>query len=130
MPALAPEPQLVPTYPEGILWCLGRKPTPWAWSGWEWATDGRFSGRWDDPEGNFRSVYAGSSLLGCLLEVLACLRADPRLVADLGEIVEDDEDKVLHPSLESGTVPLEWLDRRTAASAVATGKFCAVTAAE
>lgn len=109
---------------------VGWLPTPWAWSSWEWATDGRFSGRWDDPEGNFRTVYAGSTLLGCLLEVLACFRADPRLVLDLAEIVEEDEDKVLRPSLAPGIVPLEWLDGRTAATAQLSGTFCGVTTTE
>ena len=45
---------------------VGYKPEPWAWVGWEWATDGRFHGRWDDFDGNFRTIYAGSTLLACL----------------------------------------------------------------
>lgn len=109
---------------------MGFLPAPWAWSGWEWASNGHFPGRWDDHEGNFRTVYAGSSLLGCLLEVLACFRKDPRLALDLADIAEDDEDTALHPSLVPGTVPLQWLDPRTAATARLSGTFCAVTAAE
>ncbi|MDO5753191.1 RES domain-containing protein [Arthrobacter sp.] len=112
------------------VWRVGFQPTPWAWSGWEWASNGRFPGRWDDLEGNFRTAYAGSSLLGCLLEVLACFRKDPRLALDLLDIAEDDQDKVLYPSVVPGTVPLEWLDGRTAATALMSGTFCAVTAAE
>jgi hypothetical protein len=111
----------------GTVWRVGFSPEPWAWSGWEWATDGRFPGRWDDLNGNFRTVYAGSSLLGCLLEVLAGFRKDTRLGLELADIDEDDEDKVLHPSLAPGLVPREWLDERTAASAGLGGTFCAVT---
>ena len=99
------------------VWRIGFRPDPWAWSGWEWSTNGRFPGRWDDLHGNFRTVYAGSSLKACLLEVLAGFRPDPRLAAELDEIVEDDEDHVLHPTVRPGEVPREWLDARTAARA-------------
>lgn len=109
------------------VWRIGFRPDPWAWSGWEWATEGRFPGRWDDLHGNFRTVYAGSSLRACLLEVLAGFRGDARLAMELDEIVEDDEDAVLHPTLPSGQVPPEWLDARAATSAVLTGTYCAVT---
>ena len=74
------------------VWRIGFRPDPWAWSGWEWAANGRFRGLWDDLHGNFRTIYAGSSLKACLLEVLAGFRADARLAAELDEIVEDDED--------------------------------------
>ncbi|MET1156386.1 RES domain-containing protein [Arthrobacter sp.] len=53
---------------------MGFRPDPWAWSGWEWATDGRFPGRWDDLHRNFRTVYTGSGLQACLLEVLGWLQ--------------------------------------------------------
>jgi hypothetical protein len=120
-------PELTAADIRGTVWRVGFSPEPWAWSGWEWATDGRFPGRWDDLNGNFRTVYAGSSLLGCLLEVLAGFRKDTRLGLELADIDEDDEDKVLHPSLAPGLVPREWLDERLAASADLAGTFCAVT---
>ncbi len=110
------------------VWRVGFRPEPWAWSGWEWSTDGRFPGRWDDLHGNFRTIYAGSSLLACLLEVLAHFRRDARLSLELDEILEDDEDKVLHPTITPGQVPREWLEVRTAASAELSGRYCAVTA--
>jgi hypothetical protein len=119
--------QLTAAEAAGRVWRVGFRPEPWAWSGWEWATDGRFPGRWDDLHGNFRTIYAGSSLLACLLEVLAHFRKDARLSMELDEIVEDDEDKVLHPTLAPGQVPREWLDARAAASAELAGRYCAVT---
>lgn len=121
------EQQLAMVRADRRVWRVGFPPDPWAWSGWEWATDGRFPGRWDDLHGNFRTVYAGSSLRACLLEVLAAFRRDARLAAELDEIVEDDEDGVLHPTVAPGQVPREWLDARTAASADLAGAYCAVT---
>lgn len=71
-------PELTVAEPAGLeVWRVGYKPDPWAWVGWEWATDGRFGGRWDDSEGVFRTIYAGSALLACLLELLADFRSDP-----------------------------------------------------
>ena len=57
---------------------VGYSPDPWNWTPWEYAgTDGRFHGRWDDPNGTWRTLYAGFSPLACYLEVLAVFRADP-----------------------------------------------------
>jgi hypothetical protein len=114
----------------GTVWRIGFRPEPWAWSGWEWATDGRFPGRWDDLHGNFRTVYAGSSLKACLLEVLAGFRRDGRLAAEVDEIVEDDEDQVLYPTIPPGEVPREWLEARAATRAELSGRYCAVTASQ
>lgn len=119
--------QLATVTEDTRVWRIGFRPDPWAWSGWEWATDGRFPGRWDDLHGNFRTVYAGSSLQACLFEVLAGFRRDARLAMELGEITEDDEDAVLHPTVAPGQVPREWLDARAATSAELAGDYCAVT---
>lgn len=116
------------------VWRIGFRSEPWAWSGWEWATDGRFPGRWDDLHGNFRTVYAGSSLKARFLEVLAGFRRDARrdarLASELDEIVEDDEDEVLHPSIPPGEVPREWLEARAATRAELSGHYCAVAASQ
>lgn len=109
------------------VWRIGRRPEPWAWSGWEWATSGRFPGRWDDWNGNFRTVYAGSSLKACLLELLASFRTDARLAAELDDIVEDGEDGVLYPTVPTGVVPRDWFDGRVATTADLAGNYCAVT---
>ena len=112
-----------------LVWRVGYRPDPWAWVGWEWALEGRFPGRWDDAEGNFRTVYAGSSLLGCLLELLADFRADPLLEDDLGQIAEDPEDAAAFPTVPPGLIDPAWLATRTGATARLTGRFCAVTTA-
>lgn len=112
------------------VWRVGYRPEPWAWVGWEWASEGRFPGRWDDAEGNFRTVYAGSSLLGCLLELLADFRADPLLESEMGQIAEDPQDAAAFPTVPAGVVDPEWLTPRVGATARLTGRFAAVTAAQ
>ena len=63
----------------GTVWRVGYRPDPWTFTPWQYAENGRFTGRWDDPDGNYRTLYTGQTLLGCLLEVLACFRPDPTL---------------------------------------------------
>lgn len=108
----------------GRVWRVGHRPDPWAWTPWQYAgEDGRFSGRWDDPRGAFRTVYAGRELLACLLELLAPFRPDSLLEDHLAGIDADDE----YPSARPGTVPVEWLAVREASSATLSGTYCAVT---
>lgn len=124
-------PELILDQPRALeVWRVGYKPDPWVWVGWEWATDGRFHGRWDDREGNFRTVYAGSTLLACLLELLADFRPDPLLLQVLYDIDEDPEDAALHPTAAAGQLDPSWLEPRAAGTGVLSGKFCAVTASE
>ncbi len=112
----------------GVVWRLGYRPKPWAWTPWQYVGDtGRFTGRWDDPLGSFRTVYAGRNLLACLLEVLAGFRPDPLLGEDLAGIVEDPEDAQVYPTQPPGTVPLSWLTPRQSSTATLSGIFCAVT---
>lgn len=122
----ADAPQLVVIDAAETVWRVGFKPDPWAWSGWEWAAaDGRFHGRWDDRQGNFRTIYAASSLLACLVELLADFRPDPTLALELDDIVEDAKDAEGYPTAPAGEVPYSWLEPRSAASATLTGRFCA-----
>lgn len=107
------------------VWRVGHRPEPWAWAPWRYAVDGRFDGRWDDPEGAFRTMYAGESLLGCLLEVLACFRPDPALTEGLDDI--EDNDPASESAPPPGTVPRSWLERRCAATSQMKGRFCAVS---
>lgn len=36
---------------------IGFAPEPWTWTPWEYADGGRFTGRWDDPNGIWRTLY-------------------------------------------------------------------------
>ena len=64
-----------------------------------------FGGRWDDPDGRWRTQYAGHSTLACYLEVLAVLRSDPRLAAELDAMTEDPTAATDFPTCRPGTVP-------------------------
>lgn len=72
-----------------VVWRVGYVPEPWAWTPWQYATDGRFTGRWDDPDGVWRTLYVADTRLACYLEVLAAFRADSELADQLRHIDED-----------------------------------------
>jgi hypothetical protein len=119
---------LMATVDPGRVWRVGRRPNPWAWTPWEYAgDDGRFDGRWDDPAGRFRTVYAGADLLGCLLEVLARFRPDTLLAEDLAAVHVEPDDTAHYPTQAPGAVPRSWLTRRVATTAMLDGVYCAVT---
>lgn len=122
----SPELQFVDVDQEA--WRVGFEPDPWAWPGWQWAgADGRFHGRWDDSNGNFRTIYAGGTLRACLLEVLACFRPDSAVAAELAAI---DGSNDAHPTNKAGGLPYDWLEFRRAAHSNLVGRFCAVTVTE
>lgn len=102
---------------------VGFEPAPWAWTPWQYAEHGRFSGRWDDPDGVWRSIYVGERRLACYLEVLAFARADPQLQDDLARIDEAPEDAVAHPTLAGGLLPDSWRWPRRVGSALLTGWY-------
>lgn len=112
------------------VWRVGYKPDPWVWADWTWATDGRFPGRWDDRDGNFRTIYVGSTLLACLLEVLADFRPDQQLAAEMTDIDVVDDDEAMYPTVPAGRIDPTWLKPRVSGSAKLTGDFCWVTTAQ
>jgi len=127
----APDRTLIPT-PRGEVCCaqvqgaaayrVGYPPTSWEWTPWEFATDGRFTGRWDDPAGVWRTLYVGATRLSCYLEVLAYARKSEELSAALDEIVDnDDEDEF--PTIAPGRVPRSWMSTRATGSGTITGWF-------
>jgi hypothetical protein len=56
--------------PLDALYRLGRLPDPLAWPSWEFAGDGRF----DDPQRQFRTLYAAEQRHACFVETLARFR--------------------------------------------------------
>lgn len=110
------------------VWRVGYAPDPWAWTPWEYADDeGRFGGRWDDQQGEFRTVYTADSLVGCFLELLAQFRPNRGLLAELDEIEDDDGSIGNHPEAPVGAVGYKWLDNRQYGSADQLGRYCFIT---
>ncbi|HEY6762854.1 MAG TPA: RES family NAD+ phosphorylase [Baekduia sp.] len=94
------------------VWRLGHRDAPLAFvplehCGWE--------GRWDDPRRAYRTLYAARDVATCLREVLADLRPDTAMLAELRELFGRDA------GLEAaaGTVPREFRDQRVVAAAYA-----------
>jgi hypothetical protein len=73
--------------------------------GWE--------GRWDDPRRAYRTLYAARDVATCLREVLADLRPDTTMLAELRELFGRDA------ALEAaaGTVPAGYRRQRVVAAA-------------
>jgi hypothetical protein len=88
--------------PRGPLHRIGRRPDPLAWPPWEAVGGGRF----DDPEGRFRVLYAARRRLGAFVESLAPLRPSLALLARLRAVVGTAE-PVTRPR-----IPADWYARR------------------
>jgi hypothetical protein len=106
-------------YASDLVFRVARRPDVWQWTDWRFAGfDGTFGGRWDDPQGRYRALYASRGRLGAYLEVLADFRPDLELVAALREIVQDDDGAATAPP---GIVPAEWRSKRLIASGITDG---------
>ncbi|WP_426624495.1 RES domain-containing protein [Leifsonia sp. McL0607] len=106
-----------------MVWRVGRAPDPWAW------VDRQYAGhqRWDDANGDFRTIYVGDSLYACCVEVLAYARPDVDLLAGIDE---DPEDAAEFPVQLAGTIPRDWIGGRMVATATLDGPYADVRAAE
>jgi hypothetical protein len=111
----------------GTVWRVGYGPEPWDWTGWVHASHGHFDGRWDALDGAYRTIYAGSTLFTCLVEVLARFRVDPVMALQMNDIVEDESDRALHATAPAGVVDPAWFSVRRAGQATLHGKYCDVT---
>ncbi|SLH41831.1 Uncharacterized conserved protein [Mycobacteroides abscessus subsp. massiliense] len=106
------------------IYRVGYKPSSWRWTPWSYADHGRFDGRWDDPDGIWRTLYVGASTLACYLEILAPFRPDPMLAADLDDI--DDEEGAGAAAVPPGALPYSWCTDRLISSADMAGCFALV----
>ena len=117
-------PALASIAPDGPVYRLARAPNPWSWPNWsEAAPDRTFGNRWDDPDGNYRVLYASSSRLGALIETLARFRPDLEVVVELNEINGGGD------PVAAGTVPAEWFERRLMGVAELAGTYADIGAA-
>jgi hypothetical protein len=105
--------------PTGALFRVGRSPDAWALAPWVYAgSDGAFGNRYDDPDGEYRVLYAADQRRGAFLETLSRFRVDLQLLAEL-DAIEGDEQDVAFPTVRGGVVPADWLATRRIGTATA-----------
>ncbi len=123
-------PQLVVVDAAEQVWRVGFKPEPWARSRWEWAgADGRFHGRWDDQQGNFRTITPAPRFRpACSSYSPASGRTRPsRSSSTTSWRTTRTPRCIRRPRLARS---LFVVRAEVGASATLTGRFCVVTAAE
>jgi hypothetical protein len=104
-----------------VVYRLGRLPDPWEWPDWIYAReDGTFGNRYDDPQGQYRVLYASAERQTAFRECLARFRPDLAVVA--AQIEEDDEGAP--PTRPPGHVKRSWLARRLMGIAAINGRYC------
>jgi hypothetical protein len=103
---------------------VARYPDAWQLPDWSRAKDGTFGNRFDDPESEYRVLYASSHEVSCFIETLARFRPDLTLMEELQEIKGDND------FLPVGEVPLNWCDNRVIGTASAEGNYADVYAVE
>ena len=88
--------------PRRALYRIGRRPAPLAWPPWEYVGSGRF----DDPAGEFRVLYATAQRHTAFLETLARFRPSLEMLAAL-QAVQNTTEPLPRPQ-----VPAEWYHTR------------------
>lgn len=88
--------------PRTALYRIGRRPDPLAWPPWEYVGSGRF----DDPVGEFRVLYATAQRRTAFLETLAQFRPSLDVLAAL-QAVENTNEPMPTPR-----VPADWYRAR------------------
>ena len=88
--------------PRGALYRIGRLPDPLAWPPWDVVGNGRF----DDPEREFRVLYAAAQRRGAFVETLAQFRPVLTALVHLQEVVDAEE------PLPKNVVPPHWHQRQ------------------
>ena len=81
---------------------MGYLPDPLVWPPLQYVGSGRF----DDPMGRFRTLYAAEQRVGCFIESPARYRPNPRALVELRNVIGAPD-----PSLLS-VVPDDWWVRR------------------
>lgn len=87
---------------DGILYRLARLPDPLAWPPWEFVGSGRF----DDRQRVFRTLYAAGQRRACFVEALASFRPAVSVLARLEAVIGSEE------ALPGAVVPAEWYRKR------------------
>lgn len=108
--------------PEGPVFRITVHNDTWEWPDWAYAKSGTFDGRFDDPQSEYRVLYASTTKYGACLEVLGEARLDSELVPGQDQIADDERDADF-PSLPPGQIPSSWITSRTLGKALWRGSF-------
>ena len=111
--------------PSAALLRLGRAPDPWAWADWSFARGDTFGNRWDDPESEYRVLYACTQRLGCFMETISRFRADPEVRTGL-DLIELEPGEVDHSVSPGVLVVTDWISKRRVGRGVVQGSFAAI----
>ncbi|MBA2312137.1 MAG: RES domain-containing protein [Actinobacteria bacterium] len=96
------------------------------WNDWSYAhSDGTFGNRWDDPQSEYRVLYASTARLSCFMETIGRFPGDPQVKTGLDDI-ELEDGEVDHAVGPGELVVADWLPRRRIGSASVGGSFAAV----
>jgi len=82
----------------------------------------QFGNRFDDPEDQYRVLYASAERETTFRECLARFRPDPAIV--VAEIAENDDDENSPRTLPAGRIALTWLQNRRIGTGRLIGEFC------
>ena len=110
--------------PTQSIYRVARYPDAWQLPDWSRAKDGTFGNRFDDPESEYRVLYASSQQVSCFVETLARFRPDLSLLEELKAIEGEDD------FLPVGEVPLNWCSNRVIGTAAAEGNYADILGAE
>ena len=98
-----------------VVYRVARGPDVWQWTDLKYAGQGR----WDDPAGSYRVLYACASPFGAYLEKLAQFRPDLELLAALGDIRNND--RSAPRTAPAGTLPAGWRARHVLGKGLSDG---------
>jgi hypothetical protein len=109
--------------PTGPLYRIAWGTEPWEYPDWKRAgTDSSsqahtFGNRFDDPNAEYRVLYAASQFVSCYVEVLARFRPDYALLAELRAMDGEDDYQQI------GIVSDEWFENRFIGIAEVEGNY-------
>ena len=111
--------------PPRLIYRVARMPDAWAPLDWSLALpDGTFGNRFDDPESEYRVLYASSQEVGCFVETLARFRPNLEKLAAVKTIVGDND------FTSPGRVPSGWERNRALGTARGEGSFADICGTE
>lgn len=113
--------EIAQQHPPGAIYRLGRRdPGAWRFPDWLHAdvATGTFGSRYDDPEGEYRVLYACSIRACAFIEVLWYHTADATLDTDIADIDENDESDIDYASVAPGHLDITaWCAERSVGTA-------------